>query len=132
AGDADLGHDVRGDDVLGGGDGGDPGRRVNETALPEQAVVGRAAGPGVGVEGVDAVVLGGGEDDVERALAGDGEVGLVERLGVDVAVRRITEQLAEVGRVDVGGRQHRLLRVGPGDQPVVVGAEHIDVGGRQA
>src|SRR5262249_40135522 len=50
-GDADLGHDVAGDDV-GLGDRGDPVGRVDEAAVPELAAA-------VAVEGVDAVVLRG-------------------------------------------------------------------------
>src|SRR5262249_16875203 len=105
-GDADLGHDVAGDNV-GLGDRGDAVGRVDETALPERAAA-------VAVEGVDAVVLRGREDDVVRALAGDGQVGHVQRLRVGVAVDRVVEQVAEVGRVDVGGGQDRLVRVRPG------------------
>src|SRR5262249_38960832 len=69
-GDADLGHDVAGNDV-GLGDRGDPVGRVDEGALPELAAA-------VAVEGVDAVVLGGREDDVVRAAV-DGQVGHVQR-----------------------------------------------------
>src|SRR5262249_1165011 len=104
-GDADLGHDVPGNDV-GLGDRGDPAGRVDETALPELAAA-------VSVEGVDAVVLRGREHDVVCA-ARDGQVGHVKRLGVGVAVDRVVEQPAEVGRVDAGGGQERLLRVAPG------------------
>ena len=49
AGDADLGHDVAGNDV-GLGDRGNPIGRVDEAAFPELAAA-------VGVEGVDAVML---------------------------------------------------------------------------
>src|SRR5262249_46543313 len=110
-GDADLGHDVAGNDVR-LGDRGDAVGRVDETALPELPAA-------VAVEGVDAVVLGGGEDDVVRAAA-DRQVGHVQGLGVGVAVDGVVEEVAEVGRVDVGGRQDRLLRVGPGQQAVVM------------
>ena len=47
-----------------GGDGRDAVRRVDEAGLPEDAVVPRARGRVVGVEGVDAVVLRGHDQDV--------------------------------------------------------------------
>src|SRR5258707_12280540 len=60
AGDAEDRIDVGDLDVL-EGDGRDALRRVDETVLPEHAVVPRARGRVVGVEGLDAVVLGGHE-----------------------------------------------------------------------
>src|SRR5262249_20344220 len=126
AGDADLGHDVVAADVA-VGHGGDAVGGVDEAALPVHAaaLAGAAGGP-VGVEGVDAVVLRGGEDDVARAAAGDGQVGLVERLGVDVAVHGVAVQLAEVAGVDVGGGEHLLARVMAGEEIVVVPGQHVD------
>ena len=52
------------------------------------------AGLSVGVEGVDAVVLGGDEDDVVRA-AGDREIRHIERLGVDFAIHGAGEEFSE-------------------------------------
>ena len=49
----------------------------------------------VGVEGVDAVVLGGREDNVVRPPA-DGEVRQVQRLRVDLPVDRVGDPLAEL------------------------------------
>src|SRR5262249_30287912 len=122
-GDADLGDDVAGNDI-GLGDRGDPVGRVDEGALPELAAA-------VAVEGVDAVVLGGREDDGVRAAA-DGQVGHVQGLRVGVAVDGVVEEVAEISRVDVGGRKDRLLRVGSGEQAVVMSAEDRHVGRRQA
>ena len=85
-----------------GRDGRDAGRRVDEAVVPER-------GAAVGVEGVNAVVLRGDVDHVDRRrLAGDGDARDGQRLGVDVAVDRVGVELAEGGRVDVGRRQRRL------------------------
>src|SRR5260370_32896421 len=50
--------------------GGDIFLRVDKTDLPE-----RLGGSGIGVEGVNAVFLGGDEDDVVRAPAGISSLG---------------------------------------------------------
>ena len=52
----------------------------------------------IGVEGVDAIVLGGDVEHVVRALSGDFDVGYVERLGVNRAVHLERAKLAEVLR----------------------------------
>ena len=123
AGDADLGHDVAGDDV-GLGDRGDAAGRVDEGALPELAAA-------VAVEGVDAVVLCGSVHHVVHAAV-DSQVGHVQGLRVSVAVDGVVNEVAEIGRVDVGGSEGRLLIIPTGKQGVVVAAEDRHVGRRQA
>src|SRR5262249_11903856 len=77
SGDADLGHDVgRLDDGVGAaGDGIDPVGRVDEAVLPE-------LNTGIGVEGIDAVVLGRLVDDIVDATIGQRDLVDVERLGI--------------------------------------------------
>ena len=78
---------------------------ISGATWPHAAIVGRGlagfesgdvpeAGAGVGVVGVDGVVLG---DDNQQIVddAGDGDGGQVERLGVDQAVGGDGEELAE-------------------------------------
>ena len=64
---------------------------------------GSAGAVGVGVEGVDAVVLGGDVEDVVLSAV-DGDVGHEERLSVGVAVGEIREEFAEGCAAD-GGRE---------------------------
>ena len=86
-------------------------------------------GPGrVGVERIDAVVLGHDEHDVVH-LATDLQPRDEERLRVDVAVDRLRELLAEVDAAHVGGSERRLLRVVPRPAVVVVVGE--DARGRR-
>ena len=51
---------------------------------------------GIGVEGVSAVVLGHGVEDVV-AMAGDVDVGRVQRFGVDLAIGRQKVHFTEAG-----------------------------------
>jgi len=68
----------------------------------------------VGVEGIDAVVLGGDVEDVVGAFAGDGDMRDVERLGVDVAVHLQREPLAELGGTDSRRRERGFVEIGAG------------------
>ena len=107
SGDADVGVDVTDVDVL----VGDPGLVGSEKGdSPEVALRGVVA---VGVEGVDAVLLGGDEEDVVDGVVGEGEGGEVERLRVDVADDGKAEELAEGGDADVGGSEEGLLALDP-------------------
>ena len=65
---------------------------------------------GVGIEGVDAVVLRCYVENV-TLLAGDHDVGEVKRLSIDFAVDCIEADLAELGGVYVALRKDGLLRV---------------------
>jgi len=104
------------------GEGGGAVCRVEEAGVPERGVV-RA----VGVEGVDAVVLGGGEDYVALAEVGDGERGDVEGLGEDVAVDGEGVEFAEGAGVDVGGGEDFFVESGAGAGVVVLGGEDLGV-----
>src|SRR5205085_10779486 len=75
-----------------------------------------------------AVVLGGDEDDVVGALAGDGKTGQVKRLGIDLAVYPEVEEQAETVHVDVGRRQDGLAGIEAGPRVVVVVGQHADRG----
>src|SRR5262249_31552301 len=123
AGDAENRVDVGDLDVL-EGDGRDAVRRVDEAVLPEDAVVPRARGRVVGVEGVDAVVLRGHEQDVVD-LSAYAQVADHQRLGIDLAVDRVAEEPAEARRVDVLRRQRRLVQIGPGPGRIVVVREDV-------
>ena len=117
-------------DVL-GGDGRDAVRRVDEAVLPEHAVVPRARGRVVGVEGVDAVVLGGHEQDVVDLAVAHAHLADLQGLGIDLAVDRVAEELPEARRVDVLRRQRRLVQVGAGPGSVVVIREDVRASGRR-
>ena len=65
----------------------------------------------VGVEGVDGVVLGRDVDHVVDLRVGHRQTADVERLRIDLSVDGAREQQAELGGVDVGGRQLGLLQV---------------------
>lgn len=90
---------------------------AKQGALPQLCV-------GVGVECVDAGVLGHDVDDVVRRAA-NGEIADVERLSVDLAVCREERNLAKSGRVNVGGRQRRLRKVLSGTGEVVVIRQNV-------
>jgi len=75
----------------------------------------------IGVEGVDAVVLGGDVEHVVRTLSGDFDVGYVERLGVNRAVHFEGAELAEVLGIDVLRRQDFFGDCGVGAGVVVLG-----------
>ena len=60
------------------------------------------------------------EDDVVSAFAGDGDIGHVQRLGVELAVDRIGKKFAESRGVDVCGSEDRFRSVCTGTRDVVV------------
>ena len=62
------------------------------------------------------------------ALAGNRQLGDIERLGVGASHDRPREQLAELGAVDGVRREDRLVQVLPRPRNVVVGGEHIHLG----
>ena len=100
---------------------------IQERDLPEG--LGVRAAVAIGIEGVDAIVLGDDEEDVVRALAGDAEIGHVKRLSVDVAIHGVAEQLSELGGVDVGERQRRFVAVQGVAGVVVAGSDDADLRG---
>ena len=65
---------------------------------------------GVGVEGIHAVVLGNDQQHIVHSLARNRNAGRVQRLRVHSAIRGKNPQLAEVVRVDIGGRQDFLMQ----------------------
>ena len=124
-GDPDHRRDLVGAPVVGRDlPGGQDGRRgARGSVVPEDRA-------GVGVEGVEAVVLGRDIQDVVDALAGDRHAGHVERLGVDLAVDAVDAEQAERARLDVRRRQDRLARVQAVARGVVVIGQ--DIGREQA
>ena len=81
----------------------------------------------ISIECIDAVVLSRHVNDVvERG--GDGHLGHVERLRVNVAVHRTSEELAELVDVDVGRIQYRLVQILSGTAHVVVVRGHRNLG----
>ena len=56
----------------------------------------------------------------------DAEVGNVQGLGVHIAVQIVSEQLAELGRIDVLGSQYRLVRIQTSTRIIVVVGEHAE------
>src|SRR5580704_3789464 len=82
---------------------------LQEADLPQ-----RRGGIAVGVESVDAVVLGSDEEYVVAALAWDVDAGNKQRLGIDVAIDLEREQLSELLWVHVLGSQYSFVQVGSG------------------
>ena len=85
----------------------------------------RARGRVVGVEGIDAVVLGGHDQDVVDRAVAHGHLADLQGLGIDLAVDRVMEEPPEARRVDVLRRQRRLVQVGAGYGIVVVIREDV-------
>src|ERR1700733_9040184 len=73
-----------------------------------------------GVEGVDAVMFSGDEDDIVNPLAGDDHSGQVQRLPVDLAVHRISEERAELSGTDAGGSEQSFGQILSGACKIVV------------
>ena len=94
----------------------DAGGRVRVGDAPQR----RRSGGIVGIERVDAVVVGRDVDDVPDADAGDVHAVDVQGLPVDLVVDGPLEQLAELADVDVGGREDRFRQVRAGPRRVVV------------
>src|SRR5215831_4056097 len=69
---------------------------AEEVRIPE-----RGGGAAVGIVGVDGIVLGGDEEEVVAAFAGNLDVSDQKRLGVDVAIDLEGEELAKLLGVDV-------------------------------
>ena len=130
AGDADLGVSVHAaGDVLpvalgGGGHRGLAAGRVDEAEFPELRAADR-------VNRIDAVVLRGDEGGAvgrpRVGAGGNGHVGDVEGLGVELAVHRRGEDLAEAVGVDQRGRELLLVEVLAGAGEVVAVVQNADL-----
>ena len=81
-------------------------------------------GAGVGVEGVDRVVLGGREQHVVLR-SGHAEPGYIQRLGIDLAVYRQISQQAEARRSHIRQSQLRLRGVLAAAAQIIFVREHI-------
>ena len=68
-------------------------------------------GGGIGVIGVDAVVLCDGVNHIVDATAGNEKLVYIKRLCVDLAVYRKASQFRKVDRLHISRRQHCLLQV---------------------
>jgi hypothetical protein len=110
------------------GHGRHAGGRIDETNLPKGR--GIAAGVAVGVEGKNAVVFGGGEDNVVRAFVGNSHRGHIKRLGINLAIDGAEEQQAESVGVDVSDGEIGLADVLACPRHIVVISQHIDLGRR--
>ena len=84
-------------------------------------------------------MLGGDENDVMKAWGpglgvdsgGDGDSGIDERLGVNLAVHHGDEQFVESSDLNVGWRKLGFVGIQAGAGNVVVKGQNID-GGRQS
>ena len=96
---------------------GSPVGGIQKVCMPEHG-----ARVCVRVEGVDAVVLRGSENDV--ALRGvERQIRQPERLDIHSPINGTGEELAEHRGLDERGRQRKLLKVLPGARKVVVPGE---------
>src|SRR5215469_433074 len=82
----------------------------------------RGARPGVCIESVETFVLRGNNNNVVPG-AGHGEIRYPKRLGIDGAVGRAREELAERGGCDDGTGEREFVRVGAVAREVVVISE---------
>ena len=131
AGDADLRNQIAAFPGVKGGHSRHTGCRIDETDLPERRRV--CAEVVIRVKGVDAVVLGRDKQDVVSSFAGDGKIGQVERLGVNVPVDGLRKEFTETVYVDVRQREDRFVGVLPGPRVVVMVGQNVDIPlGRQA
>src|SRR5271170_798429 len=94
-GDTDFGLDEWALDIVRGNES-DAAFSIEETDLPQR----RVGGAG-GIEGINAVVLGGDEEDVVEALAGNFDSWNEQRLGVNCAVDSEGAEFGEQFRVNV-------------------------------
>ncbi len=78
----------------------------------------------IGIEGVDAIVHSGDKYHITPAFSGNGQVGHVQRLCVDVAVHSAREQLSELSHVYIGGVEDTLFEIGSRPTVVIMLGEH--------
>jgi hypothetical protein len=83
--------------------------RVDETPVPQRRGVG--AGVAVGIERINAIMLGRNVNHIVRAEAWDGNIRNIQRLRIHVSVDGLAKDFAEFGLVDVGRSQHGFVRV---------------------
>src|SRR5262249_57350388 len=97
-GDSYLGNYICAGCVVGAAHGGcagcGPMGGIQHACLPKRAGIG--AGIGVGVKGVYGVALRNYENYIVRAFAGDRQVGNIERLPIDIPIRRLSKDDAEL------------------------------------
>ena len=115
-GDADFRRDKEASEIIAGGCAGEQSGDVPESSAA------------VGVESVDAVVLGDRVDDVVSLIV-DRDVGEVERFGFHPAVSGEKVDLAEGCGIDVGGSQDGLVGVETGAGVVVVIRDDVEACG---
>ena len=83
--------------------------------MPQRRVAGT-----IGVEGVDAVVLGGDEENIVRAFAWNFDVRHEKRLSVDGSIDFERADLAEALGIDFLGSENLLVESGTGARVVVL------------
>jgi hypothetical protein len=81
----------------------------------------------VRVEGKNAVSLGGYIENIVRALSGNGDVGHIQGLPVDLIVNRVREQFAEGFGSDICGRKGGFVEILPGTAEIVMLGESAGV-----
>src|SRR5690348_5625548 len=74
----------------------------------------------IGIERIDAVVLGSNEQDIVLAFAWNLDSAKVERLRVNIAIDLQGEQLAEMARAHRSRRELSLVQVGSRSRRVVL------------
>ena len=84
-------------------------RRVNETGTPEEI---RRPGEAslIGIEGIDAVMFGGYKDNIVRA-ASHGEIGHIQRLGVDLPIDVVGNAFSELAHIHICCGQNGFIRI---------------------
>jgi hypothetical protein len=82
---------------------------MNETPAPQRGTVHSRVV--VRIEGVNAVVLRGHVHHVVTAEAGNGDVGHVKRLRVNVTIHGVRKKLTKAGSSNIVWRQNGLVQV---------------------
>ena len=100
-------------------------RRDSQADLPIQAPVGTRIA--VGIACVHTVVHRRHKHDVVRALPRNGKARDDERLGIDLAVHRISEKPAEGVGIDVSGGKNSFVGVLAGAGEVIVVGQDVDL-----
>ena len=96
---------------------------VQEGYFPQG--LGRGA---VGVEGIDAVVLGGDEEHVVFALTGNLDVGHIKGLSVSIAVDGKSKDFSKLFGINVLRVENFFVEICPGAGVVVLGGQHLCLG----
>ena len=97
-------------------------RWIEEIDLPQ-----RRAKVIVGIECIDAVMLSGDKDNIVYPISRDSHSRQIKRLSINLAVDRITEELAKLAGTHAGRSQLRFIQILASSRQIVVIGNDTDV-----